>query len=123
MSGRSWRGTGWGVEEYVEEHQDTNIACVVGTGQKMDRAQDTTLTNNRGTRQSERATRVMACTTHNTQTQVYLGWWQESSEPTALPLSPAAGGGVRSAKACIRQGETSRSSAASSLRSTSNRLE
>jgi hypothetical protein len=32
------------------------------TGQKMDRAQDATLTN-RGTRQSERATRVMACTT------------------------------------------------------------
>jgi hypothetical protein len=51
-----------GVEEDVEEHQDMNIACVVGTGQKMDRAQDATLTN-RGTRQSERATRVMACTT------------------------------------------------------------
>jgi hypothetical protein len=39
-----------GVEEGVEEHQNTNsIACVVGTGQKMDRAQDATLTN-RGTR-------------------------------------------------------------------------
>jgi hypothetical protein len=34
-----------GVEEDVEEHQDTNIACVAGTGQKMDRAQDTALTN------------------------------------------------------------------------------
>jgi hypothetical protein len=32
------------VEEDVEEHQDMNIACVVGTGQKMDRAQDATLT-------------------------------------------------------------------------------
>jgi hypothetical protein len=35
-----------GVEEYVEEHQDTNTACVAGrypgTGQKMDRAQDAT---------------------------------------------------------------------------------
>jgi hypothetical protein len=51
-----------GVEEDVEEHRDTNIACVVGTGQKMDRAQDAALAN-RGTRQSERATRVMACTT------------------------------------------------------------
>jgi hypothetical protein len=30
------------VEEEVEEHQDTNIACVAGTGQKMDRAQDAT---------------------------------------------------------------------------------
>jgi hypothetical protein len=34
-----------GAEEDVEEHQDTNIACVAGTGQKMDRAQDATLTN------------------------------------------------------------------------------
>jgi hypothetical protein len=32
-----------GVEEDVEEHQDTNIACVAGTGQKMDRAQDAAL--------------------------------------------------------------------------------
>jgi hypothetical protein len=29
----------------VEEHQKTNIVCVAGTGQKMDRAQDATLTN------------------------------------------------------------------------------
>jgi hypothetical protein len=50
------------VEEDVEEHQDTNIACVADTGQKMDRAQDATLTN-RGPRQSERGTRVMACAT------------------------------------------------------------
>jgi hypothetical protein len=28
--------------EGVEEHQNTNIACVAGTGQKMDRAQDAT---------------------------------------------------------------------------------
>jgi hypothetical protein len=36
-----------GVEEdvEVEEHQNTNIACVAGTGQKMDRAQDATVTN------------------------------------------------------------------------------
>jgi hypothetical protein len=53
----------------------------------MDRAQDATLTN-RGTRPSERATRVMACL-QNTQAQVYLGRWKESSEPAALPLSPA----------------------------------
>jgi hypothetical protein len=32
------------VEEDVEEHQNANIACVAGTGQKMDRAQDATLT-------------------------------------------------------------------------------
>jgi hypothetical protein len=34
-----------GVEEDVEEHQNTNIACVAGTGQKMDRAQDAALTS------------------------------------------------------------------------------
>jgi hypothetical protein len=51
-----------GVEEDVKQHQDTNTACVVGTGQNMDRAQNTALTN-RGTRQSKRATRVMACAT------------------------------------------------------------
>jgi hypothetical protein len=28
------------VDVDVEEHRDTDIACVVGTGQKMDRAQD-----------------------------------------------------------------------------------
>jgi hypothetical protein len=59
------------VEEDVKEHQDTNTACVVGTGQKMDRAQDATLTN-RGTRQSDGL--------HNTPAQVHLGRWEESSE-------------------------------------------
>jgi hypothetical protein len=34
-----------GAEEDVEEHHDTNTACVVGAGQKMDRAKDATLTN------------------------------------------------------------------------------
>jgi hypothetical protein len=60
-SGRSWQGTGW-VEEDVEEHQDTNIACVVGIGQKMDRAQDTTLTS-QGAMRSGRETRVVAYAT------------------------------------------------------------
>jgi hypothetical protein len=35
---------------------------------------------------------------YNTQAQVYLGRWEESSEPAALPLSPA--GDVRPARAC-----------------------
>jgi hypothetical protein len=51
-----------GLKSKQASKEDTNIACVVGTGQKMDRAQDATLAN-RGTRQSERASRVMACTT------------------------------------------------------------
>jgi hypothetical protein len=55
----------------VEEHQNTNIAGVAGTGQKMDRAQDATLTN-RGTRQSERASK--------------LGQWEESKKAAALPF-------------------------------------
>jgi hypothetical protein len=50
----------------------------------MGRAQDATLTN-RGTRQRERATRVMAC--NNTHAEVHPGRWEESSEPVALPLS------------------------------------
>jgi hypothetical protein len=41
---------------------------------------------------------------HNTQAQVWLGQWEESSEPAALPLSPA--GNVRPATACIRQDKT-----------------
>jgi hypothetical protein len=64
-----WPGAGGGpagVEEDVEEHQDTDIACVVGTGQNMDRVQYATLTN-RGARRSERATRAMACITRRPQ--------------------------------------------------------
>jgi hypothetical protein len=78
-------GTGGGpagVEEDVEEHQNTNIACVAGTGQKMDRAQDDTSTN-RGTRQSERATRAMACATRRPKCSCQLGQCEESSGPAA----------------------------------------
>jgi hypothetical protein len=50
-------GTCGGMPGIPETH-NTNIACAVGTAQKMDRAQDAALTN-QGTRQSERATRVV----------------------------------------------------------------
>jgi hypothetical protein len=54
-----------GVEEDVEEHQGATIACVAGTGQKMDRAQDAALTN-RGTAKSERENRAAAYTARRT---------------------------------------------------------
>jgi hypothetical protein len=61
-----------GVEEDVEEHQDTNIACVVGTGQKMDRAQDAALTNRQPRNQTKRKGNS-GDGLHNTQAQVQLG--------------------------------------------------
>jgi hypothetical protein len=81
------------VEEDVEDHHDTNIACVAGTGQKMDRAEDTTLTN-RGTRQSERATREMACTTRRPGILRVVGGEQRASGAASLPgggRSPSQG--------------------------------
>jgi hypothetical protein len=71
-----WYLQGGGI--HVEEHQDTDKAlCCRCRIEKMDRAQDATLTN-QGTRQSERTMRVVACSAH-------LGRWEESSEPAALP--------------------------------------
>jgi hypothetical protein len=54
-----------------EEHQDTNIPCVVGAGQKMDQTQDAVLTNRGARRQSKTEIWAMTCAanTKNQQTR------------------------------------------------------
>jgi hypothetical protein len=68
----SWRGTGWGgggpagVAGDAEEHQDTNIACVIYRRRTEDGSSARYRVDQRGNqtkRKGNTATRVMACTT------------------------------------------------------------